>query len=155
MSTAWRVVLHKTQPSFSSVQISFIVHASEREASVVDKVTEMLIIPRDSLQRLQLEGYYGNPIIRYSAHLTDRQKIMPFVSNLFTKMTEGDKHLLKAELTRYVDEHEALHLRIDKQSLFDGKIVLSQQDSVKIKLKPKMRYPGTGLIQLYSEVLLR
>jgi RNA binding exosome subunit len=145
--------LPKENLSVSSVQVSFIVHASENEGRVVETVKTMLHIPEETLERISLQGYYGNPIVRYGSHIVGHST-KAFVSNLFSKMVSGDKEILRAELSKYVDEHEALHLRLDKQALFDGKIMLSQEDSVKLKIKPKLRYPDRRFLQAYSEILL-
>ena len=41
-------------------------------------------------------------------------------------------------LNDYVDDKGTLYLRLDKQKICEGKIELSDIDSIKIKFKPKL-----------------
>jgi hypothetical protein len=53
-----------------------------------------------------------------------------------------------------VDEKNNLYLRIDKQSLCEGKIALSDQDSIKIKFKPIKTFNPRSKFRTYRDLLL-
>ncbi|MDW8045141.1 MAG: RNA-binding domain-containing protein [Nitrososphaerota archaeon] len=122
----------------SSIEISFIVHATEDEEKVLESIVKRLSIPREIFKVRRMEGHFGNPIQFYHARLTGNEADR-FAERLFPSLDDIDKDLMRIELKKYIDEHGNLYLRIDKQTFFDekGKLRLSQEDAVRIKLKFK------------------
>lgn len=90
----------------------------------------------------KLEGYHGNQIISVNAHLIGK-RADAVASRLMSNLDRRSKNELLAELDSRIDEHGSLYIRVDKEALvIDGQsrlLVLGQDESVRIKLKPKHR----------------
>ncbi len=52
-----------------------------------------------------------------------------------------------------MDEHDALYLRIDRQSI-DRELVISDEEPIRVKLKPKFRVGGrASMKEGYGEMI--
>jgi len=121
---------------FSSIEITWMIHATEDREKVVKKMVEFFPLSYNDVKSFNLEGHFGNPILLYKARLTG-DKAGKFVQALFSSLSDIDKKILERELSKYLDEHGTFYIRIDKQLLCEGKIGISEKDSMRIKLKPK------------------
>lgn len=121
---------------FSSVEITWMIHATEDGEKVVKKIVELFPLSIDDIENFNLEGHFGNPIIIYKARLAD-DKVGKFIQSLFSSLGDMDKKILERDLFKHLDKHGAFYIRIDKQSLCEGKVCLSEKDAIRIKLKPK------------------
>jgi RNA binding exosome subunit len=121
---------------FSSVEITWMIHATEDGEKVVKKMVELFPLSVSDIKSSNLEGHFGNPIIVYKAILTG-DKVNNFVQSLFSSISDIDKKVLERELFKHLDEHGDFYIRIDKQLLCEGKIGLSEKDAIRIRLKPK------------------
>ncbi|MEM2955708.1 MAG: RNA-binding domain-containing protein [Nitrososphaerales archaeon] len=121
---------------FSSIEITWMIHATEEGEKVVKKIVELLHLSNYDVKSFNLEGHFGNPILLYKARLIGAEA-SKFVHVLFSSLSDTDKKILERELSKHLDEHGAFYIRIDKQLLCEGKIELSEKDAIKIKLKPK------------------
>ena len=122
---------------FSSVTISFLMHATEDEEILLGSVYTSFGISEDDLTREALEGYYGNMITHIKAHLIG-SRATEISRMILSGLDEVSKGTLLAELERYLDEHDALYVRLDRQELLE-RFHLGDDDPVSIKLKPKFR----------------
>ncbi|MCP8315224.1 MAG: hypothetical protein H3Z53_12775 [archaeon] len=120
----------------SSIEITWMIHATEDGEKVVKKMGEFLPLSGDDIKSFNLEGHFGNPILLYKARLTGA-KANKFVDTLFSSLSDIEKKMLERELSKHLDEYGALYIRIDKQLLCEGKISLSEKDAIRIKLKPR------------------
>jgi len=121
---------------FSSVEITWMIHATEDGEKVVKKMLELFPLSYDNMKSFNLEGHFGNPVLLYKARLTG-DKASKFVDTLFSSLRDIDKKVLESELSEHLDEHGDFYIRIDKQLLCEGKIGLSEKDAIRIKLKSK------------------
>ncbi len=122
---------------FSSIEITWMIHATEDGKKVVDKMLELFPLNHDEIKSLDLEGHFGNPILLYKARLIG-DRAGEFVQALFSSLSDLDKVILEREVSEHLDEHGAFYIRIDKQLLCEGKIGLSEKEAIRIKLKPKI-----------------
>ncbi len=125
---------------FSSVAISFFIHATEDEARLLSNVSSKIGLAGQELKSDVIAGHFGNKITSGKAHGTgmNAQKIASFI---LANLSPGGKSKLLKELDKSMDEHDALYLRIDRQ-LIDEYLSLSDQEPIRIKLKPKSRAGG-------------
>ncbi len=137
------------KPTLASVDIEFFIHATEDEAKVLKTVSETLRIPQDAFGRTVLEGHFGNPIIIFKAHPTGREADT-FVEKLTRFLIDTEKKKLILNMLSQIDEHGALYLRVDKQSLFTNRLTQSQVDVVRIKIKPRFKTSLQKTIDLYT-----
>jgi len=121
---------------FSSIEITWMIHATEDGEKVVKKMVELLPLSSDDIKSSNLEGHFGNPILLYKARLTDA-KASKFVNALFSSLNDTDKKVLESEISKHMDEHGIFYIRIDKQLLCKGGIGIPDKDAIRIRLKPK------------------
>ncbi|MCP8322357.1 MAG: hypothetical protein H3Z52_15680, partial [archaeon] len=48
---------------FSSIEITWMIHATEDGEKVVKKMVELLPLSDDDIKSFNLEGHFGNPIL--------------------------------------------------------------------------------------------
>jgi RNA binding exosome subunit len=132
--------------SFSSALISFFIHSTEDDAVVREGVQRAIGIEESELQIRSLQGYYGNQIISVEVHLTGKSADQAALRIMATLDPRGKAQLI-SELGLRVDEHDSLFIRLDKESLVryakgdSETILLGEEESVRVKLKPKSRTP--------------
>jgi RNA binding exosome subunit len=130
-----------TKLPIAYIDIRVFAHATEDPAKVQTAVRNLL--PEELAQTLIFEktsctGHHGNPIILFTAKLTDK-KLLP---TALKKIGKGLGSLDKEELERDIKLHLEkgnLYLRFDKQSAFLGALKFSQNDPIHIKIHFKNR----------------
>jgi RNA binding exosome subunit len=145
--------LNKTaELEFSSVTISFFVHATEDENLLLSVVAQSLRIDKEGIVTEILEGHYGNRLVSVHAHIIGN--LAQFVSiALISKLDRLSKDLLVSMIDKYLDEHEALYLRLDRQRMPE-QLSLTDDEPIRIKLKPKSRARDReGMTKKYIELI--
>jgi RNA binding exosome subunit len=130
-----------------SVEVSYLVHATED----VDRLqrTVMGILGIDCVAEVEeLEGHYGNKILRVSHHLTGEAAASTY-SRLVEKLPQEQREEIDRDLNGYMDEHFALHLSLDKQGLVNGRVTLGSVETVKVKIKPRLFQLRGGVADFY------
>lgn len=119
-----------------SVEVSYLLHATEDESKVREAVSGLFGF-RSSPETEEMEGHFGNRITRVRYHATGEEA--PFVfDRLLGSFPQNVRDEVGRNLVDLVDAHSALYLRLDKQSLVGGKVVLSSGDSIRVKVKPRL-----------------
>lgn len=129
-----------------------MTHVTEDPVRVVKTVSKILGAAEDLFEPSSLMGHFGNPIVKYSARLLgdDADK---FTDRLADLLDPAEKEALIREISKHMDEHGDLYLRIDKQSLFSGRVTQSQVDALRIRFKPRFRWSASETIDMYSKML--
>jgi len=83
-----------------------------------------------------LEGHFGNSIINLKWHLTGEQAWTSFQALVSGLGSDGRKELMR-ELPAYLDEHGALYVRLNKQTLVSGVVSFASSDPVRVRVKPR------------------
>jgi RNA binding exosome subunit len=140
----------------SSLTISLFVHATEDSIRLTEAIKTIFGLDDRDLKIQQLTGYHGNEILSVSAHLVGKAAMNVF-KNLLNQIDQGDKVRLTSELEKHMDEHDALFLRIEKDSMVQrnsSKLRLGEEESVRIKAKPKNRFGGHGpMVEEYRRMI--
>ena len=134
-----------------SVEVSYLVHSTEDQHKLSRRVEEMLKMDVAG-KADELEGHYGNKILRVSYHMTG-ESASSFFANLASSLPEEAKKELSRDLERMVDEHSALYLRLDKQSLVSGRLALGGAESVRLRVKPRLVLLRGGAVEFFRESL--
>jgi len=117
-----------------SVSVSCFVHATEDEEKVKTAVLALLgsDTPPDEER---LEGHYGNTIVRLTWRLLGDDAWTAFqgLARVIDRLGSTER----IGLQDCIDEHGALFLRFNKQSIVRGSPVLSSSDPVRVKVKPR------------------
>ncbi len=118
-------------------EISFLVHATEDKDRVLNLVSSVLIAEKDEFESENLTGHWGNQIEMIKGRL-EGKPAKDVANNVLTNFDSYDRKKMLYSLDDYVDDKGTLYLRLDKQKICEGKIELSDIDSIKIKFKPKL-----------------
>ena len=144
---------NKTLLEFASVTVSFFVHSTEDSDSLLSIISEKLGLAPEELHTEGVEGYYGNTIISVKAHVTGR-KAQEIALGTLRNLSRSASQQILSELDKSMDEHDALYLRIDRQSI-NREIALSDEEPIRVKLKPKYRFGGHNSMKESYEELIR
>jgi len=134
-----------------SVEVTYFVHATEDSAKLQRAVADLVgseTIPQEE----RLEGHFGNEILRARLHLTGDQAESGF-ENMASKIPMDVMKQVLADLPSHLDEHSALFLRFDKQSLVRGSVALGSSDPVRVKVKPRGFMMKGGAAPFYQRLL--
>lgn len=134
-----------------SVEVSYLVHSTEDQQKLSRRLEEMLKMDVPG-KADELEGHYGNKIVRVSYSMTG-ESASSFFANLVSSLPKEAKKELSRDLETMVDEHSALYLRLDKQSLVSGRLALGGAESVRVRVKPRLFLLRGGAAEFYRESL--
>lgn len=114
------------------VDIQLIVHATEDLEKILATFKEAFDIDREDFDMQNLTGHFENPIIMLHAKIK-KKKAQFFVKKLVASIPREQINTIIEDLENRYDD-STLYLRIGKQSLVKGEIVLSDKEPVKIKI---------------------
>lgn len=127
------------------------MHATEDRARVDSAVVGLLGSDAEPASEA-LEGHFGNQILLVRRHIVGDDASRVF-AEIVSKMPAGMKEALKSDLDKYVDEHSALYLRLDKQKLLSGELAQADSDPVRVKVKPRLFALKGSASQFYWRLL--
>jgi len=91
-------------------------------------------------QKTKLSGHHTNPIILFTAKLTER-KLLPLVLKKFgADLNTLDKDQLNQTITQHLEKGN-LYLRFDKQAAALGILKFTQNDPIHLKIHFKNQTP--------------
>src|SRR5919108_1332819 len=137
---------------FSTAEISVIIHATENQDKILQSINDVLSISRDRFSSNTSEGHWGNKILLLSA-LIGSTETNSLISKILSALNKIDRHSLSDFFDHYIDEKGNLYIRLDKQRICQGRISLSDNDSIRIRLRPVRRYKPTGILEGYRRLL--
>jgi len=132
------------------ITVDVIVHATEDMAKIFQSFEDVLEISEKDFTIEETEGHYENPIILLNAKIVKKQ-----AQNLMSKLLE----LLPAEqVNELIDEIEErtvdsrFHMRLDKQELIKGNLVVREKDTIKLKIHTPI-YNKKDTVKTFTEIL--
>jgi RNA binding exosome subunit len=131
------------------ITIDVIVHATEDISKILQSFDEILEIKEEEFTSIETTGYFENPIIMLSAKLVKKQG-----QNFIRKMLELLPINQINELIEEIEERtidSRFHLRLDKQELVKGKLIISEKDTVKIKIHTPI-YNKKDTVKIFTEI---
>lgn len=114
------------------VDIQLIVHATEDSDRIFSAFKETFDVDREDFDIQNLTGHFENPIMLLHSKIK-KKKAQYFVKKLVASIPREQIDTIIEDLENRYDD-STLYLRISKQSLITGKIVLSDKEPVKIKI---------------------
>lgn len=124
-----------------SIEVSAIAHATESIEAVEKSIRNILPLEiYDSLQfnRRYLKGHHGNPITTLNLNIKGKDETKFVLENLFQLMDKTEKDKLIFEFKNFLDDKENLYIRLEKQEAFEGKVILTNKDPIRIKIKTQV-----------------
>ena len=131
------------------ITIDVIAHATEDISKILQSFDEILEIEEEEFTSIETTGYFENPIIILSAKLVKKQG-----QNFIKKMVELLPINQINELIEEIEERtidSRFHLRLDKQELVKGKLVISEKDTVKVKIHTPI-YNKKDTVKIFTEI---
>ena len=114
------------------VTIDTIVHATEDVSKIFQTFEEILDLKEEYFTIQETTGHFENPIILLNTTIVKKQARI-FMEKLLKLMSsEQINELIKQIEERTIDSR--FHLRLDKQELIRGKLVIREKDTIKIKI---------------------
>ena len=114
------------------ITIDVIVHATEDISKIFQSFNDILEIEEESFAITETTGYYENPIIMLNAKLVKKQA-KSFMEKFLKLLSKNQINQLIEEIEERIADSK-FHLRLDKQELIKGVVVLSEKDTIKIRI---------------------
>jgi hypothetical protein len=131
------------------ITIDVIVHATEDISKIFQSFYDILEIEEESFTITETTGYYENPIIMLNAKLVKKQA-KSFMEKFLKLLSKNQINQLIEEIEERIADSK-FHLRLDKQKLINGVVVLSEKDTIKIRIHTPI-YNKKESIRKFSEV---
>jgi len=140
-------MIHKIE-----ITIDVIVHATEDISKILQSFYEILEIKEEEFTSIETTGYFENPIIMLSVKLVKKQA-QNFIKKMLKLLPINQINELIEEIEeRTIDSR--FHLRLDKQELVKGKLIISEKDTVKIKIHTPI-YNRKDTVKIFTEIFQR
>lgn len=118
---------------------------------MLSSVSAKLGLAKTDFELGEVQGHFGNKIVTVKAHVTGT-RAQDIASDMLMNLSKGARAQTLEDLGKTIDEHDALYLRIDRQSI-DWVIALSDQEPIRVKLKPKIRGSRKSMREGYKELI--
>ena len=138
--------------AFRTIEITFVLHETENTENFLFHLCLMLDLSLDDFSIKKTEGHHGNTIQLISAHFI-QNRVHTIAEKIFSSLSSNDLSNLNTDLINYLDDKFNLYLRFNKQAIIDDILVISYDDSVRIKMKPKIKLNENKAIKSYNELL--
>jgi Predicted exosome subunit len=138
--------------AFSNAEISIIVHATENQDKILQSINDVLSISPDRFSSNTSEGHWGNKILILSAVISTAEA-NSLISKILSTLNKIDRQSLLDFFDHYIDEKGNLYIRLDKQKICQGRASLSDNDSIRIRLRPVRKYKPTRRLENYRRLL--
>jgi len=131
------------------VTIDVIVHATEDIAKIFQSFEELLDIKKEYFTIHETLGHFENEIIMLNAKIIKKQA-QNFMKKLLELLSIKQVNELIEEIKeRTVDSK--FHMRLDKQELIKGNLIVGEKDTVKIKIYTPI-YNKKDTIKSFTEI---
>ena len=133
---------------FAAAEVNLVLHATEDESKVLKAIEEILLVPSTRFLRSSSEGHYKNKIVLQKALLSSKEAAM-LAKRVISLLNSTDREHLSRLVNDYADEKGNLYIRLDKQRICQGRVLLSETDAIRIRFKPIRRFKPSDSVQNY------
>ena len=134
----------------AEVKIDTILHATEDIDKILKCFLENFNLEQEKFNVQNLTGHFNNPITLLSINLK-KKEAEEFIRNLLTKISKSDFDEIYENVEELISS-SGLKLKIDKQRILDGKIMLEQRDAIKINISCPV-YVKKDSKKIYQQLL--
>lgn len=134
-----------------ALELSYFLHATEDESRVVHSVQEYMNLKAEP-RFDELRGHFGNRILLVRYHLAGGEAERLFVT-ITSRLDRTEARSVRDTIHEMMDEHRALYLRLSKQELIKGRVVLSPSDPIRVKVKPRSFMIGGDAGKFYERIM--
>jgi hypothetical protein len=131
------------------ITIDVIVHATEDISKIFQAFDEFLNVEKEEFTINETEGHFDNPIKILNVKIVKKQA-QRFVKKLLELLPNEQINMLIEEIEeRTVDSR--FHMRLDKQELIKGKLVIREKDTIKLKIHTPI-YNKKDTVKIFTEI---
>ena len=134
----------------AEVKIDTILHATEDIDKILRCFLENFNLKQEKFNVQNLTGHFNNPITLLSINLK-KKEAEEFIRNLLTKISKSDFDEIYQNVEELISS-SGLKLKIDKQRMLNGKIMLEQRDAIKINISCPV-YVKKDSKKIYQQLL--
>ena len=116
----------------AEVKIDVILHATENIDKIFESFLHNLNLERKNFEVQNLTGHFDNPITLLSINLK-KKNAEKFISKFCDGINKTDFDEIYENIEENVSS-SGLKLKISKQKMIEGKIILENKDAVKINI---------------------
>ena len=131
------------------ITMDVIVHATEDISKIFQSFNDILEINEEDFTIIETTGYYENPIIMLNVKI-EKKQAKEFMKKFLKLLSKNQINQLIEEIEERIEDSK-FHLRLDKQELIKGVVVLSEKDTIKIRIHTPI-YNKKESIRKFSEV---
>ena len=137
-------------PNQIEVKLQVILHATDDFEKILNSLQEKFNLNQKKFKIQTLTGHFENPITMLSLAM---RKIDAdnFVSKLFSEINRNDLKIISETLEDQITS-AGLKLKISKQQLIMGKIILDDKDAIKITITIPV-YVKKNFVEIYRQAL--
>ncbi|NND87395.1 MAG: exosome protein [Nitrosopumilus sp.] len=130
------------------ISIDVIAHATE-DISKIFRSFELFELKEEDFEIKETTGYFDNPITILKAKIM-KKEAKKFMKKLLELLSDEQINQLIDEIEeRTVDSR--FHMRLDKQELINGNLVIREKDTIKIKIHIPI-YNKKNTIKSFTEI---
>ncbi len=125
-----------SKPPIGYIDIRVSAHATENPEKVTTAIKNLFPIELQEtliFEKTNLTGHHTNPIILFTAKLTEKKLLLSALQKLGTELSALDKEQLNADILLHLEKGN-LYLRFDKQAAFLGAVKFTQNDPIHLKI---------------------
>lgn len=129
--------------------IDVIVHATEDISKIFQSFEDVLDLKEDDFTREKVKGHYENPIIMLKAKIVKKQA-QSLMDKLLRLLSVEQINELTAQIKERTNDSK-FHMRLDKQGLIKGKIIVGEKETIKLKIHTPI-YNKKDTVKIFTEI---
>jgi len=134
-----------------SLEVSYLVHSTEDADKIRSAVERTLGVEAAPVTE-ELDGHYGNKIVHVVHRLTG-EAASSALADVARRLPSSTRDELLQNIEAMMDEHSALYVRLDRQSLVRGELALGVSEPVRVRVKPRLFLMKGGAVKFFTELL--
>jgi hypothetical protein len=134
----------------AEVKIDVILHATENIDKIFESFLHNLNLERKNFEVQNLTGHFDNPITLLSINLK-KKNAEKFISKFCDGINKTDFDEIYENIEENVSS-SGLKLKISKQKMIEGKIILENNDAIKINISCPV-YVKKDSKKIYQQLL--
>ena len=131
------------------ISIQVIVHATEDISKIFQSFEDILGLNEEDFTIEETEGHYENPIIMINANIVKKQD-QNFMNKLIELLPGEQLKELVGEIEERT-ENSRFHLRLDKQELIKGNLIVIEKGTIKLKIHTPV-YNKKDTVKTFSQI---
>tara|TARA_B110000263_G_C14868342_1_gene311846 strand:- start:30 stop:452 length:423 start_codon:yes stop_codon:yes gene_type:complete len=132
------------------IKIQVIIHATDDFEKITKSLIDVFNLNSDNFKIEDLTGHFENPI-KILTLLIKKNCAVKFLAILFSQMSKNDIDVISQNLAEQIT-NTGLKIKISKQELIMGKIILDGRDAIKIIIIVPV-YVKKNAEKIYRQIL--